>query len=409
MNISLRLAWRNLWRQPRRTWLTVGAMIFSNTILVFMVSLQFGMYDLMIDNTLAVFTGHVQVQAPGYQDDRKMRQTVPNAVALGDRLRQAPGAAATAVRALAFALASSEQRSFGVQVVGVQPEYEALVSTLPGLLKDGVYLRDPGADEAVIGSVLARNLKVGVGDELTLLGSGRDGSFAAAVVSVVGIFDSGMPDLDRGFVQLPLAVFQDVFAMEGTAHEIVLRAPDLAEVEALKATAEAQLPRDSGLAVLDWDALQPGLRQSIQADLASSWFMYGVLIILVAFSVLNTVLMSVLERTREFGIVMALGLKPSRLGRLVLTETGIMGAIGLLGGIALGAALILWFGYAGFSYPGMDEMAERFNMPARIYPQIRWLPVVIGPFIVYLATLLAALYPAARLYWLDPVQAMRAA
>ena len=182
MNIRLRLAWRNLWRHPRRTWLTVGAMVFSNVILVFMLSLQFGMYDLMINNTLAVFTGHLQVQAPGYKDDRKIRQSIPDAVALGSLSQRRPAGTAVAVRASAFALVSSEQRSFGMQVFGVQPEYEAGVSTLPGLLSEGQYLDDAGADEAVIGSVLARNLKVSVGDELTLLGSGRDGSFAAAVV-----------------------------------------------------------------------------------------------------------------------------------------------------------------------------------------------------------------------------------
>jgi ABC-type lipoprotein release transport system permease subunit len=168
------------------------------------------------------------------------------------------------------------------------------------------------------------------------------------------------------------------------------------------------LPGDGSLLVFDWDQLQPSLKQAIQADLAGAWFMYGVLIVLVAFSVLNTVLMSVLERTREFGIVMALGLTPGRLGRLVLLETVLMSAIGFVGGIVLGAGLILWFGAHGFSYPGMDEMAERFNMPARIYPQLRLLPLFIGPTFVFAGALLASLYPAARLRWLQPVRAMRA-
>ena len=409
MNITLHLAWRNLWRQPRRTWLTTGAMVFSNIILVFMLSLQYGMYSLMIDNTLAVFTGHLQVQAPGYKDDMKMRQSIPNAAALGALIREALDSETVAVRGAAFALASSEERSFGIQVVGVQPEHEARVSTLPGLISRGRYLHDTNANEVVIGSVLARNLRVSVGDELTLLGSGRDGSFAAAVVIVIGIIDSGMPDLDRGIAQMPLLAFQDIFYMRNHAHEIVIKTSDLSRVAQVQQQLEKLWPGSADLVVHDWETLQPGLKQAIQADLASAWFMYAVLIVLVAFSVLNTMLMSVLERTREFGIVMALGLTPGRLGRLVMLETALMGGIGLTLGVLLGGGLIIWFGIHGFSYPGMDEMAERFNMPSRIYPQLQLVPLLLGPLIVYISTLIASIYPAARLNWLQPVQAMRTA
>ena len=193
MNITLRLAWRNLWRHPRRTWLTIGAMVFSNALLVFMISIQFGMYELMINNTLQTFTGHLQVQAPGYKDELKMRQVVPGAAALAQRLRDETGLESISVRSGAFALLSSEDRSYGVQVFGVDPRYEAGVSTLPGLVREGRYPVDPDAQEIVIGTVLARNLRVEPGDELTLLGSGRDGSFAAAVATVAGIFDTGVP------------------------------------------------------------------------------------------------------------------------------------------------------------------------------------------------------------------------
>lgn len=409
MNITLHLAWRNLWRHSHRTWLTVGAMVFSNVILVFMLSLQFSMYSMMIDNTLAVSTGHLQVQKPGYKDDRKIRQSIPDAVALGASLRDSLAVDAVAVRASAFALASSKERSFGIQVVGVQPEYESGVSTLPGLLREGQYLdhADPGA--VVIGSVLARNLKVSVGDELTLLGSGRDGSFAATIATVAGIIDSGIPDLDRSVAQTPLGIFQDVFSMGNEAHEIVIKTTDISLVEDTRRQVEEQLPADTDLIVHDWEALQPGLKQAIQADLASAWFMYGLLIILVAFSVLNTMLMSVLERTREFGIVLALGLKPGQLGRLVVLETALMGGIGLTLGVLLGGALISWFGVHGFSYPGMAEMGDRFNIPSSIYPQLKLMPLLLGPMIVYAATLIASIYPALRLHWLHPVTAMRAA
>jgi len=407
MNIVLRLAWRNLWRQPRRTWLTTGAMVFSNTLLVFMISLQFGMYELMIDNTLQVFTGHMQVQAPGYRDDQKMRQAVPGILPLATRLRDEFELDTIAARGWAFGLASSDERSYGIGIFGVEPDYEPGVSSIPGLIKEGRFLEDYDEPGIVIGAVLARNLRVGIGDELTLLGSGRDGSFAAAVVNVVGIFESGIPDIDRNFAEMPLGLFQEVFYMEGAGHQVVISAETLDAAELLLPQLVASLPADAGLVVHDWDALQPGLKQAIQADMSSAFFMYGILVILVAFSVLNTQLMSVLERTHEFGIVLSLGLRPGRLGRLVMLETALMGFMGLVIGAITGTIFTTWFTVNGLSIPGMEEMAAMFNLPARVYPETTFGTAIAGPLIVYAFTLLAALYPALRLYRLHPVEAMR--
>ena len=164
-----------------------------------------------------------------------------------------------------------------------------------------------------------------------------------------------------------------------------------------------------GVTVQDWTKLQPGLKQAIQADLSSSFFMYFLLAILVAFSVLNTQLMSVLERTREFGIVMSLGLKPGRLGRLVMLETFMLGIMGMVLGAIAGSLVTLYTTYNGFHIPGMEEMAVQFNLPTRLYPQVSWLSLTAGPTIILVFTLLAAIYPALRLRWLHPVEAMRAA
>ena len=408
MNIVLRLAWRNLWRHSKRTWLTIGAMVFSNTLLVFMISIQFGMYGLMIDNTLQVFTGHMQIQAPGYKDDQKMRQAVPDIVPLASSLRKTFQTDTIAARGWAFGLASSEERSYGIGIFGVEPEFEPRVSSVPGLIKEGRYLRDNDATEIVIGAVLARNLRVAIGDELTLLGSGRDGSFAAAVVTVVGIFESGVADIDRNFGEMPLGAFQDVFYMDGAGHQVVVSAATLDDVELLEPEVVAALPAGTDLVVHNWDALQPGLKQAIQADMSSAFFMYGILVILVAFSVLNTQLMSVLERTHEFGIVMSLGLKAGRLGRLIMLETALMGMIGLIIGSITGVIFTSWFTVNGLSIPGMEEMAANFNLPARIYPEVTPWTTVAGPTVVFLFTLLASAYPALRLHRLHPVEAMRA-
>jgi len=408
VTITLRMAWRNLWRHKRRTWLTVGAMIFSNLILVFSISLQLGSYRMMIDNTLKSYTGHMQIQREGYNDEPKMRSSIDAIVPLANEVRKQLGSDTVAARGVAFAMTSSEERSYGLQIIGVEPEYEPNVSTLPGLINKGRYFENINAEEIIIGSVLARNLRVEIGDELTLLGSGHDGSFAAGIAIVSGIFESGIAEIDRSMAQLPIGYFQSLFGMDDKGHNIVINAPELSQAAFMQHSINEMLADHDKLVVLDWEILQPGLKQAIQADFTSAWFMYGVLIVLVAFSVLNTQLMSVLERTREFGVMMALGFKPARLGGLVITETVVMSGLGLAIGAVLGIAMTWYLSIVGFSYPGMEDMAERFNLPDRMYPSLSLLSIMLGPSIVFLFSLLASIYPAVRLFFLQPVAAMRA-
>ena len=409
MNVTWVLAWRNLWRHRRRTWLTVGAMVFCNILLVFLVSLQFGAYQMMIDGSLAAYTGHIQIQKQGYLNDQYIYQSVPEITGLASQLRAELGVDTVGARAEAFALASSAERSFGIMLTGVQPAYEPGVSTFPGKLREGRYLAGDNAQEIVIGAVLAENLKVGLGDELTFLGSGRDGSFAAAVATVVGILDTGLEEVDRSMAQVPLGWFQQVFSMGDHGHSVVVRLPSLERVPAATLALGERLRDRDELTVLDWDALMPGLRQAIDSDMASAWFQYAILVVLVAFSVLNTQLMSVLERTREFGVMLSLGLRPQRLAHLVGMETLLLAIMGMVLGM-LGGGLLSWYlSYAGFSYPGMEEMAARFMLPDRMYPEVSLLSMSVGPLAVFGGAMLAALYPALRLFRLQPVAAMKEA
>ena len=153
---------------------------------------------------------------------------------------------------------------YGVQIVGVEPTFEPRVSTVPGLVSEGRFLDDSSAPEIVIGTRLSRNLKVGIGDELTVVGSGRDGSFAAAIVNVVGVFDSGMSEVDRSFAEVPLQFFQDTFAMGDAGHNIVVNASDLSAVAGIQQAAQALLPATEGLTLYHWNrtAAGPSSRRS---------------------------------------------------------------------------------------------------------------------------------------------------
>lgn len=410
MDVILRLAWRNLWRQKRRTWLTASAIAFVTLLMVFLITLQIGSYDLMVDSSLRIFTGQMQVQREGYLDKPQLRKVIPQAEALAQRLRETPGLAGVgiAARAQGFALASSSTRSYGVQVVGVEPEHEGRVSTLPGLIKTGRYLDGLKAQEVVLGSILAKNLNVKVGDELTLLGSARDGSVAATIVPVVGLFDSGMQEIDRLMVQMPLHSFQEVFGLETDAHAIAMLAPELKDLPAAHQSVAARLPPDQGLVVLDWDRLIPGLKQLIQADWTTGWFTYIALIVVVTFSIMNTFIMSVLERTREFGVMLALGATPLRIGLLLFLETAMLALIGLVLGVVLGLAVAGYFSVYGFTYPGLEEMMGQYGLPGLIYPKLTLVSVLLGPAVILAFVLVASLYPALRIRRLQPVEAIHA-
>ena len=404
---DLLLAWRNVGRNPRRSGLTMLAVAFAATLLVFMLSFQFGAYEDMINASVKLNTGHLQIQAAGYNAKPEIRKTVNDPAGVAQAARKVSGLVGVSTRSRAFVLAASDHRTRGAMVIGVDPDTEPTVSTLPAQIQSGRYLRkdDPGA--AVIGTLMAERLKVTVGNELTLLGQAKDGSVAATVVRIVGIYKAGIDEFDRSSLQVSLAEFDQVFYMQGAVHTVVVLVERLGDIAAAKRalTQEKEL---AGLAILDWEELMPGLKQSIQLDLVSGIIMYILLIIVVAFSILNTFLMAIFERTREFGVLMAIGTRPGRLVRLVLAESMAMTFVGLAVGMILGAGITLYFSIHGIGLGQAGELMSQYGISNRLYPRLSWLSLLAGPAAVLVITFITALYPALRIPRLKAVEAMRA-
>jgi len=205
-------------------------------------------------------------------------------------------------------------------------------------------------------------------------------------------------------MQVALVDFQEAFGLGDEGHIVVVKLTDLDLADAVK----GKLDLGDELMVRTWSELLPELQQMVDMKKAGQMVFFLLLGIMVTFSTFNTFAMTVFERTREFGVMMALGVKPARLGSLVITETIVMSGLGLAIGAVLGIALTWYLSIVGFSYPGMAEMAERFNLPDRMYPSLSLLSIMLGPSIVFLFSLLASIYPAIRLFFLQPVAAMRA-
>ncbi|MGD9876628.1 MAG: ABC transporter permease [Desulfococcus sp.] len=411
MRAHLKMAWRNVWRNRRRSLLTMAAIAFACALLVFMLSFQFGSYEAMINAAVKVHTGYFQIQAPGYQDKREIRLVVADPEAVARLIDAVPEVTAYTFRANAFSLAASNDRTYGISVTGIDPVREFNVSSLKTLVRDGVFLSPGDGPEALVGALLAKNLRVGIGDPITLLGQGRDGSIAATVVTVKGIFASGQDDFDRNALYIPLGYFQELYAMRGAVHEIVGMTSSIWAVPAVERRLKQELERldrdkNGPLAILDWKALMPGLAQGIYLDLVSGLIFYLLLIVVVAFSIMNTFLMAIFERTREFGVLMAIGTTTGRLTRLLLTESMMMTFVGMGAGMLLGSLVTLYYQIVGIDFGGASEILKQYGIPGRMYPILTVPSLVIGPFLVCFITFWAALWPALRVRRLTPVKAM---
>lgn len=401
------LAWRNLGRQPRRTALSLGVIALASAVTVFLFAMQAGGYATMKDNTLRVFDGFAQVQPPGYLDDPGIRRTIAHPEQLARQLERVDGVDTVAARAATYALLSRGQQSIGAYIVGVQPEKEAQVSRIAATLKTGRYLEDDNP-EAVLGDALARNLGVKVGDTITLLGMARDGSVAADVLTVRGIVSSGVDTLDRQLAEIPLGRFQTDFAMQGAANVLVVSGRNLAQVQSALPKLQ-ELAQPQKLKVRAWYELEPGLQAAIRLDASSSVLWYASLVVIVVVLLLNTLLMSVLERTREFGVLLALGMRTGAIGRMVWLELLLLLGAGLAVGMAVGGGLAAWYGVHGLPLPGAEGVFAQWGLPDRMYPQVNVFSLLTGPVVIAATTAAAGIFPYLRVRRLRPVAAMRAA
>ncbi|MCB0332673.1 MAG: ABC transporter permease [Bdellovibrionales bacterium] len=406
------IAWRNIWRNKRRTIITGTAIAFSAAILIFFIGLQRSSYSAAIQATTSIFQGHFQIMLPSYKEDGNIRDSFAHGEVLRNKLLTLPHISEISLRSEGFAILSSKSRTFGAKILGVHPEEEKALSTIPSLVQTGAYLTSSHAQELVLGRTLARNLRVQVGDEVTLLGQGKDGSTAAALLKVQGIFESGSLDLDRSLLEIPIETFREIFSLGEMRHEEVhlmaARVDNIAETDSVVKSLnnyfkEQHLP----LQAYTWNEITPGLKQAIDLDMASGWLFYLSLIVIVVFGVLNTFLMSILERTKEFGMLLAVGMSPRSIITLILIESIFLLLVGIVPGIMLGAATLFYFHIYGFSIPGTEEAMKMWNLPAAIHPEVTFLHLSLGPAILFLFALILLVPFTFRILKLEPLEAMR--
>ena len=402
----LRLAFGNLRNNRRRTAITLLSVAVGVGGLVFVWAFIDGINAQMINNITGYVTGDLKVHQRGFHDDREMNIALAERRNTAANVSAVTGVAATTPRVTGHALASGADQSRVLQVMGVDSTTEPRVTRLDRSIVRGRYLA--GGNEIILGVDAAGALDVSPGDELVLVVQAADGSIGADRFAVAGVFETGIKRIDGFVAQMPLASAQALYAFQGRFTEIASRVEDSDRLEAVVAGLRNQM-QAWNVEVLGWPALMPSLVQMVAFHDAVAYIVIFVVFVVVAAGIVNTILMSVLERGREFGVMMALGTPSSRIVWLVLLETAILAGLGYLLGLALGLSLTGYFGTHGLDFSAyikaMDTMP---GLSGIVYPTIEFQRLVVIGIVVISVALLAAAIPAWKASRNSPLEAMGA-
>ncbi len=398
------LGWRNIWRHPRRSLLTFLAIVLGLIIFILTRAIQFGTYEKIIEKAVRTNTGYIQIHKEGYRENQGFDYALDSYDRVVEVLGEEPNVSLFAPRVNSEALIASDRGTTGTAVFGVDPEREFRITTLASRLKEGRLIEKSG--DIMIGEKMAKNLKVKMGDELILIGNGADGSLGADRFILSGIFATGVADFDRTVVLVGIDDADILFSMGGRITEMVILLDDFSLVDETALRLRNTLAGE-GMEVHSWKELLPEMVQMITLDniggLVMLWFFFIVVIAVI----LNTILISTLERLREFGIMMSLGLRPSRIFLLVLFEAAVLVTIGTIIG------LLLSWGIGGYLEAHPFGMGEKIStiMEEQGFSPLIYTKMTIGLLLswgaaVFIASLLVALYPASRVARLSPLKAL---
>jgi ABC-type lipoprotein release transport system permease subunit len=403
----LTLAFRNLWRNRRRTLLTLSAMVVSAALLILALGVFSGMFKDMLSSATEQYHGHLVLAQPEYHLRRDLFAHLPVAITDQAFLANEAEIIGSSPRLRSFGLLSRKDSSQPVELLGVVPGRERQVTTLQNQLTLGHYPAENTGNSALIGQGLARKMRVAPGDELVFVTQAADGSIGNDLLIVSGIFATGDSRHDNNLVLAPLAWLQKVLVLPGRIHEVAMVVADPMVATDVADRLETLLPKD--LEILTWGDLLPEMREVIAAYDVSRMIIVTILYLATGLGILNTFFMSVMERTREFGILMAQGMRPWTVRGLVLLETLLLGCIALSIGLFCGAAMTLYMQQVGIDLS--DYITSVTYAGGTILPRLHAV-FETGNFLVpagmlLLVSLLAGFLPANRAARLDPVSAVR--
>ena len=403
---NLKIAWRNLWRNSKRTTITLASIFFGVIISTVMTSMQNGSYDAMIDNVVKFYSGYAQIFTEKYNNNKTINNSFELTDSIGRNVENVPQVTSMSPRLEYFALASSKALTKGTAIIGIDPEKENKVTNVKRWVYQGKYLQDN--DDGVLVAVdLANYLKIKVGDTLVLYGQGYHGVTAAGLFPVRGILKFPMPSLNKELIYMSLATAQYFFSAENRITSLVIMVNDHYSLP--KAMSNLKKLTKKPLTVMSWDELQPELVSMIEADRAGGLFMKLILYMVVAFGIFATIIMMIAERKRELGVTIAIGMQRYTMAFILYIETILTALIGALAGLIGSIPVILYYynnpiKLTGDAAKSMTDMGIEPYFYFSIHPFVFYYQALI----VFIIAIIIGIYPISKAFRLKINNALRA-
>lgn len=400
------MAWRNLWRNGRRTLVTVGAMTLALWAMVLYTSLMQGMLGSMESTLLDVELGEIQIHADGYRERPSIWERIEDPDALLEALDET--GLRSSARLLGGALVASGDASTGALLKGLRPERDAQVSDVHERLDRGEWLDPADASGVVLGYRLARTLGIDVGDELVALSQATDGSMANDLFQVRGVLQSLSEETDRATVFLVEDQFRSFFALEDGAHQVIVRSGEGQTLDAAGEMAREAIAASAPEAdVKSWRDLLPGLANVFDSAQAAVQVVAFVVYVVIAIMILNAMLMAVFERIREFGVLKAIGVSPRRVLALILTEGALQAGLAIAIGLVASVPALWFVTTRGIDVGQLGGTAIMGVSMDRIWTGAISPATIAGPvFILLFIVGLAVLFPAFKAARISPIEAI---
>jgi putative ABC transport system permease protein len=406
MKLYPRLAWRNLWRHGRRTVIVVLAIGLTLALMMWYDALVGGFNEAIYGNAIRVLGGNIQIHAAGYAAEVNQLPLLPlaNDQALVQAAQAQPQVQAAARRINTGGMATTREGAFGVTIVGVEPDQELPVSLVAQKVSAGRYLVTDDKDMVYIGQGLATAMGVTVGDRFTLAGRATHQQMRSRTMTVVGIYDLGMPDIEKRNIYITLGEAQSLYGLDGQVTEITISLKQIGEEPAVM---NALRPSLAGAEITSWQTSFPELEQALATKGGVMNVFSVIMMVIAGIGILNLLLMAIYERTREIGILGALGLKPSQISILFLLEGVLMGLVGVAAGVALGLLINGIERQVGLDFSQFSSITSYTALiSGRVYPTWGVDKLLQRTLTVLVITTLAALYPAREAAQREPAEAL---
>lgn len=399
-----KLAWRNVWRHPARSVIIVAAVAVGLFAALFMMAFYNGLIEQRIESVVRHESSHLQLHHPDFPADNDARFLIPDADPMVADLRERPGVQAVAPCVELMGMVQSPTGSTGLRINGIDPEAEDRTTALAGTIREGAWF-EPGRRHGILLSAkVARQLKVKPRGKVVLMAQGREGEIVSGAFRVQGIYATVNSPRDDANAYILREDAAEMLGIGDEVHEIALLLDRSDAVDGMVAALRSEMP---GLLVRGWTELSPEMELLVGTFDSMMYVMLAIIFLALAFGLVNTMLMAVLERTREIGMLMAIGMGRARIFAMVVLETLLVVLAGVPIGLAVSVGIVAWTGSNGLHWEQFTEAAQGFGYDPVIYPMLKLEHTLVVLAMVVGITLLAAIYPAVRALRLNAAEAIR--